>query len=121
MLKWVCIALAVLIVLLQYHLWLGEGGVLELNHIRHRADVLEEKNARLQARNDRLAAEVIDLKNGLAAIEERARSDLGMVRRDEEFFWVPGVTAERSILEQSAAVLQGDPGQAASTHEEAAP
>ncbi|MCK0715567.1 cell division protein FtsB [Chromohalobacter sarecensis] len=121
MLKWVCIALVVLIGLLQYHLWFGEGGVRELNHIRHRADVLEEKNDRLQARNDRLAAEVIDLKKGLDAIEERARSDLGMIRRDEQFFWVPGVTAERSIIEQSATTLQGDPEKAAAMPEEVAP
>ncbi|ABE59986.1 MULTISPECIES: cell division protein FtsB [Chromohalobacter] len=121
MLKWICVVLVVLIALLQYHLWFGEGGVRELNHIRSRADVLEQENDRLQARNDRLAAEVIDLKNGLDAIEERARSDLGMVRQDEQFFWVPGVVAERSIVEQSASTLRGDPEKASSMPEEASP
>ncbi|GAB2803331.1 cell division protein FtsB [Halomonas shantousis] len=91
MLKWVFVALIVLIGLLQYRLWFGEGGLGELSHIQARADTLEEKNAQQRARNERLAAEVVDLKNGLDAIEERARSDIGMVRGDEQFFWVPGV------------------------------
>ncbi|MHB0775705.1 FtsB family cell division protein [Halomonas sp. WWR20] len=91
MLKWVFIALIVLIGLLQYRLWTGEGGMGELSHIQARADTLEAQNVQLRARNERLAAEVVDLKNGLDAIEERARSDIGMVRGDEQFFWVPGV------------------------------
>ena len=91
MLKWLAIVLVALLVLLQYSLWWGDGGLRELAHIRSRADTLAAENETLRARNQRLAAEVVDLKNGLAAIEERARSDIGMVREDEEFFWVPGV------------------------------
>lgn len=91
MLKWLTIALIVLLILLQYSLWWGDGGLRELAHIRSRADQLAAENDTLRARNQRLAAEVVDLKNGLDAIEERARSDIGMVREDEEFFWVPGV------------------------------
>ncbi|SDL92944.1 cell division protein FtsB [Modicisalibacter muralis] len=93
MLKWLAIALIALLVLLQYSLWWGDGGLRELAHIRSRADTLAAQNETLRERNQRLAAEVVDLKNGLAAIEERARSDIGMVREDEEFFWVPGVDA----------------------------
>ncbi|MFG6138264.1 MULTISPECIES: cell division protein FtsB [Halomonas] len=89
MLKWLAIVLIALQALLQYRLWLGEGGLRELAEVRQRVDRLEAENAPLRARNERLAAEVVDLKNGLDAIEERARSDIGMVRRDEQFFWVP--------------------------------
>ncbi len=93
MLKWLTIVLIALLALLQYSLWWGEGGLRELTHIRARADELAAQNETLRARNQRLAAEVVDLKNGLDAIEERARSDIGMVREDEQFFWVPGVEA----------------------------
>lgn len=102
MLKWLAIVLVALLGLLQYRLWFGEGGVRELTQIHARADALEEENRPMRARNQRLAAEVMDLKNGLDAIEERARSDIGMVREDEQFFWVPGVVAEQAIVEQQA-------------------
>lgn len=91
MLKWLAIVLIALLGLLQYSLWLGEGGLRELAHIRSRADALAAETEAMRAKNQRLAAEVVDLKNGLDAIEERARSDIGMVRDDEQFFWVPGV------------------------------
>lgn len=91
MLKWLSILLITLLGLLQYRLWLGEGGLKELAELRQRVAALEAENQPLRERNARLAAEVVDLKTGLAAIEERARSDIGMVRRDEQFFWVPGV------------------------------
>ncbi|WP_136068782.1 cell division protein FtsB [Modicisalibacter radicis] len=91
MLKWLGVLLIALLGLLQYSLWFGEGGLRELTHIRARADALASENDIQRARNERLAAEVVDLKNGLDAIEERARSDIGMVRQDEQFFWVPGV------------------------------
>ncbi|RTR07144.1 cell division protein FtsB [Halomonas nitroreducens] len=89
MLKWLAIVLIALLALLQYRLWLGESGLRELAEVRQRVTTLEAENAPLRARNARLAAEVVDLKTGLDAIEERARSDVGMVRRDEQFFWVP--------------------------------
>ncbi|MCM2131805.1 septum formation initiator family protein [Larsenimonas rhizosphaerae] len=94
MLKWLSIALVALLGILQYHLWFDEGGFIEWHRVMSRADTLAESNAVLKARNERLAAEVIDLKNGLGAVEERARNDLGMVRGDEQFFWVPGVTVD---------------------------
>ncbi|MBB3189580.1 cell division protein FtsB [Halomonas cerina] len=93
MLKWLSILLITLLVLLQYRLWLGEGGFNELTELRQRVAAMEAENRPMRERNARLAAEVVDLKTGLAAIEERARSDIGMVRRDEQFFWVPGVAA----------------------------
>lgn len=91
MLKWVSLALLVLLALLQYHLWMGEGGIFELRNITSRVDVMRQNDDQLRDRNDQLAAEVVDLKNGLDAIEERSRNDLGMVRNDEQFMWVPDV------------------------------
>lgn len=105
MLKWLAIVLIILLALLQYRLWLGEGGMRELAEVRQRVAVLEEENQPLRDRNARLAAEVVDLKTGLDAIEERARSDIGMVRTDEQFFWVPGVAVETTGLEVNAGLL----------------
>jgi len=77
-----------LIVLIQYPLWLGKGGWLRVWEVDQQIGAQHEVNARLKARNGALDAEVRDLKQGLEAIEERARSELGMVRQDEIFFQV---------------------------------
>lgn len=94
MLKWLAVVLVALLGLLQYSLWWGEGGLREFAQIRQRVDTLATETETLRARNQRLAAEVVDLKDGLDAIEERARSDIGMVRDDEQFFWVPDVEVQ---------------------------
>ncbi|MGM0534503.1 MAG: cell division protein FtsB [Pseudomonadota bacterium] len=115
MLKWLAIVLIILLALLQYRLWLGEGGMRELTEVRQRVAVLEEENQPLRDRNARLAAEVVDLKTGLDAIEERARSDIGMVRSDEQFFWVPGVAVENTGLKVNAGLVDmPEPGAEAS-------
>ncbi|WNK20884.1 cell division protein FtsB [Halomonas piscis] len=88
--RWLVLGLCALLALLQYKLWLGRGGVQELHQVQGRVAAQEAVNAPMRERNDRLAAEVRDLKTGLDAVEERARSDMGMVRADEQFFWVPG-------------------------------
>lgn len=89
MLKWLSLALVLSLAGLQYHLWFGDGGIVELRTVTARADALEVKVGGLRERNAQMIAEVVDLKNGLDAIEERARNDLGMVRHDEQFLWVP--------------------------------
>lgn len=71
---------------LQYELWLGTGGLMAIWHLEHGLQLQSEENARLKDRNDGLAAEVVDLKEGLAAIEERARSELGMIKDKETFY-----------------------------------
>jgi cell division protein FtsB len=79
------IVLAVLIVLIQYPLWLGKGGWVRAWDIDRQLAAQKAHNDRLQARNGALEAEVRDLKQGSEAIEERARFELGMVRQDEVF------------------------------------
>jgi cell division protein FtsB len=82
------ITLTGLIVLIQYPLWLGKGGMLRVWEMERQIGIQQETNGRLQVRNAALDAEVRDLKQGLEAIEERARNELGMIRRDEIFFQV---------------------------------
>ena len=82
------LALGSLILLIQYPLWLGKGGLLRVWEMERQIEAQRQANGRLQARNSALDAEVRDLKQGLEAIEERARSELGMVRHDEVFFQV---------------------------------
>lgn len=86
--RWLTLALAALVVLIQYPLWLGKGGWLRVWEVDQQIAQQHEINARLTARNGALDAEVRDLKQGLEAIEERARSELGMIRQDEIFFQV---------------------------------
>ena len=82
------LALAALIALLQYPLWLGKGSWLRVWEVDRQLSAQRELNRNLQARNAALDAEVRDLKQGLDAIEERARSELGMIKQDEIFFQV---------------------------------
>jgi cell division protein FtsB len=82
------LALAALIVLIQYPLWLGKGSWLRVWEVDQQIRAQRDTNRGLQARNNALEAEVRDLKVGQEAIEERARSELGMIRQDEIFFQV---------------------------------
>ena len=75
-----------LIVALQYPMWLGKGGWLQVRELDRQLAAQRENNEKLKARNEALDADVRDLKSGFEAIEERARSELGMVRSDEVFF-----------------------------------
>ena len=87
--------LTALILALQYPLWLGKGGWTKVWELERSLEEQHAVNARLQARNDALDAEVRDLKEGLEAIEERARMQLGMIRRDEVFYQVVPAPARR--------------------------
>jgi cell division protein FtsB len=78
--------LSLLLILLQIRLWAGDGGVRELWRLGHQIDAQRIENGALRERNEALNAEVLDLKEGAAAIEERARRELSMIRRDETFF-----------------------------------
>jgi len=88
------IILGVLIVLIQYPLWLGKGGWVRAWDNDRQLAAQKAHNHRLQERNDALEADVRDLKQGTEAIEERARFELGMVRQDEVFVQIVEPRAE---------------------------
>lgn len=87
--RWLSVALLLVLALLQYPLWLGKGGWLRVWDVDRQLEQQREANAQLEARNAGLDAEVRDLKQGFDAIEERARFELGMIRNDEVFVQVP--------------------------------
>ena len=82
------VILLVLLALLQYRLWVGDGSLAEVWRLTERIRAQEEENEALGQRNRLLEAEVRDLKEGLDAIEERARHELGMVKKGELFYLV---------------------------------
>jgi cell division protein FtsB len=80
--------LLVLFLLLQYTLWISEDGLRELWRLNRSIEQQRQENRILSERNQVLGAEVRDLKSGLDALEERARSELGMIKKDETFFQI---------------------------------
>ncbi len=84
----ITLILVVLFVLLQFKLWLGEGGFTEVARLEDRVELQREKNDELLQRNARLQAEVEDLRERLEAVEERARNELGLIKPAEEFYQV---------------------------------
>jgi cell division protein FtsB len=82
------LALAALLALLQYRLWFGAGGNRAVAVLEQQVQAQLRENSGLRQRNDALAAEVENLKSGEAAVEERARSELGMIRPGEVFYRV---------------------------------
>ncbi|WP_416884877.1 cell division protein FtsB [Marinospirillum sp.] len=82
--------LAVLVLITQLRLWLGENGLVEYYQLSHRVQSQEADNQQLRLRNERLHAEVLDLKDGFDALEERARTELGMLGPQETFYWLIG-------------------------------
>lgn len=86
--KGIIAVLAILFVLLQFKLWFGTGSMKDVWRLENAIAKQTAENAHLKERNQALIAEVDDLKQGLEAIEERARSDLGMIKKNETFYQV---------------------------------
>src|SRR5262245_62144762 len=84
----VTLILLALVLLLQYRLWVSDGGMREVWRLRDEVSEQRAENETLKERNRTLLAEVQDLKQGKTAIEERARTDLGMIKSDETFYQV---------------------------------
>ncbi len=82
------IILLLIILVLQYQLWFGEGSLVKVWQLRREIATQQAQNKSLQERNDALKAEVIDLKQGVEAVEERARTELGMIKDGETFYQV---------------------------------
>jgi cell division protein FtsB len=101
--KWFAGILVAAVLLLNYRIWVSDDGLSEVRRLERSVAAQEATNATLVRRNDQLAAEVADLKNGLVAIEERARSELGMVGPNETFYQVVSKVPEPA--------RSGDPSQ----------
>ncbi len=86
--KLIVAILLVLLVWLQYKLWLGDGGIPEVLQLEEEIEAVQGEVNSLQERNKALDAEVLDLKKGIEAIEERARSEMGMIKKDEIYYQV---------------------------------
>jgi cell division protein FtsB len=85
----ILIAIMVLLIIqLQYRLWFGDGSIAQIKIYQQRLDDLKKKVEEKKQRNEALNAEIIDLKKGQEAIEERAREELGMIKENETFFQV---------------------------------
>jgi len=92
--KWIAAVLFILLLALQYRLWVGQGSLAEVSRLNQAIEKQTAANAKQRERNDALDAEVQDLKKGVEAIEERARSELGMIKQDETFFQIIDEQAE---------------------------
>ena len=88
MLRYVALILLALLIALEVKLWAGEGGMREVWLLQRKLDEQKVENQKLKQRNEALAAEVQDLKSGKAAIEERARSEQGLIKPGEIFYQV---------------------------------
>ena len=98
--KYVNIILLIFLLLLQHRLWLGNGSIPEVKHLEQIKQAQVEENDRLRERNRSLAAEVMDLKQGLGAVEERARSEMGMIKSGETFFQIVKIPGAASTPNQ---------------------
>jgi cell division protein FtsB len=95
-LRWVALVLVIVLIALQVRLWTGQGGLRDVWRLQQRVAEQKAENDRLKKRNETLSAEVEDLKHGEEAIEERARSELGLLKPGETFYQVvePGGAAK---------------------------
>ena len=81
--RWITLALVALLALVQAELWFGKGGVTRMVELQRKLDAQKSTNDQAKRRNEQLAAEVSDLKEGLEMVEEKARFELGMIKPDE--------------------------------------
>ena len=88
--KWLWVISLALLAALQYRLWVGEGSLAHVAQLKQQIAEQKSENEKLLERNRVLTAEVIELKQGLETIEERARHELGMVKEGETLFQLSG-------------------------------
>jgi len=98
-LRWVALVLIIVLIALQVRLWTGQGGLRDVWRLQQRVAQQKAENAQLKKRNETLSAEVEDLKHGEEAIEERARSELGLLKPGEMFY---------QVVESGSATSAGD-------------
>lgn len=106
--KWLLGVLVVLLALLQYKLWFGEGNVGDVHRLHQEIAAQRAENARLKDRNAALEAQVKDLKSGTAAVDELARSQMGMIRQGDTFYqYVAPATTATQVPPSSVPVKPG--------------
>lgn len=95
--KSIAIFLVGVVISLQYQLWLGKNSMMSLAQLKKSVSLEEQANTRLKQRNKKILDEIDDLQNGMAAVEELARSQLGMIKKNESFFLImPKLKQERA-------------------------
>jgi cell division protein FtsB len=104
--KWFAATLVLALLLLQYRLWFSGAGAGEMLRLKSAVATQQAENLRLSERNRQLAAEVHDLKQGYAALEERARTDLGMIGSNETFYQVRPADAHAAAAPDAKATGQ---------------
>jgi cell division protein FtsB len=115
-LRWILLVLLLLVIGLQYRLWWGEGGRLELQRLQQQAQDAQRENAILRERNAAMARQVMDLKSGQTVLEQRAREELGLAREDEVYYQfvdpaMLGEPAPENSPEDAQAVTGSEPAQ----------
>jgi cell division protein FtsB len=103
-LRFLALVLMIVLIALQVHLWTGHGGMRDVWRLQQQVEQQKAENAELKKRNETLSAEVDDLKHGDEAIEERARSELGLIKPGETFYQVvePGAAGDNSGKDANA-------------------
>jgi len=103
--RWLALILLVLLIALQAKFWLGDGGMREIHTLRGSVAAQKAQNAKLEKRNEALAADVDDLKHGDQAVEARARNNLGLIKPGEVFYQVigPAPAASTNMQKRSQA------------------
>lgn len=109
MLRYLALILLVLLVALEVKLWAGEGGMRDVWRLQQRLAEQRAENLKLRQRNEKLAAEVHDLKTGKDAIEERARAELGLIKPGEVFYQVVEPARTASSPAPAASAARGSP------------
>lgn len=84
--KWIAFILIALLSALQYRLWFGKNSVSDFKHMEDQIDLIEKQNANLRQRNQLLRADIKDLQLGIESMEERARTELGLIKDGETFY-----------------------------------
>ena len=97
--RWILLVLAIAGLAMQGQLWLTDDGFRKTRNLKNAVAAQRAQNDQLRERNQALEAEVLNLKNGRAAAEERARTDLGMIGRNETFFQVVPASGDRVLAD----------------------
>jgi cell division protein FtsB len=84
--RWIILLLAMIFLFIQIKIWISKDGYQQMNNLQENVKTQNKNNAQLRIRNEKLKVEIQDLKVGIEAIEERARTDLGLIGKDEVMY-----------------------------------